>query len=173
MAKSLKIEIKPCSLDDQLDWKLYDKSAVPFSAVKKPDPVPPNCYVPVLLCSAQQPTKGRIRNVLSRFDASIYQNDTESASQSEKNDLKIHEASPYWLFLHKRTFWASEFLDLAQMKFPRSFVWLLCECATILRSDAKILYLELLVVERQMRSLYGTTILRSHHEKFKSRIDEW
>lgn len=148
----MKVEL--CSLDDQLDLEIYNRSSNPFPAVARSTNIAWNRFVPVFVHSEEPPLERITEDELNQFRGSIYENNSESAGQYQNDDLKIYKASSYWYFHQCSVLSIQDFEALAKKSFPRSFLWLLCECATMLRSDVKELYSELILVENVIHRLY-------------------
>lgn len=164
----MKVEL--CNADDQFDLEIYERSNCSFSVYRNyVTRTPLNHLVPVLL-HRQESSMNRACE-LHQFRGSVNENDSKSASQYQKYDVKLNSASPHWCFHECSVLKIEEFENLAGKVLPRSFRWLLRECAAMLRIDAKELYCELILVESVLYRLYAKEDLKKSFVKINT--NEW
>lgn len=72
-------------------------------------------------------------------------------ADEERKFTITNSSTQYWMFheFHKKIT-VKEFESLANENLPKSFLWLLDECAARLRADRKTLYWELIFVESML-----------------------
>lgn len=99
----------------------------------------------------------------------IYKPEFDLERGSRSSSIKIFRSLRYWCiheFYKKIT--VEEFDQLAINNFPSSFLWLLRECASMLRASPKELYFELIFVEIMLSRLYPEKFVK----KSAMRIDK-
>lgn len=99
---------------------------------------------------------------ITGFEPEIHQPELNS-KRSRRRSVKVFKDLRYWCFheCHKKMA-VEEFDQLAFNNLPSSFLWLLRECASMLRATPKELYFELMFVEIMLSRLYP--------ENFRQRV---
>lgn len=163
------IKIKIINAPRYFDRQIYETKNTPLLLIKSANP---RHDIPVSVLieeDAPEMISNNEKIISSQSTISISELDLGAECVSS---IKIFDSQRYWCFheCHKNTS-NDEFEQMALSNFPRSFLWLLKECASMLRASAKELYLELIFVEIMLSRLYPEKIKMK--DAILVQINEW
>lgn len=162
IARRLEMEIEQIDgLADSVETVTYQLPVSDLPTISKSTTIPAYVDVSVRIDDDQYKYGGVGRPKLPRckkFQPAYTLSDSASSGEKKVHSMPLRMFNPssqYWFFHEGGRYMSCEqFNAMSEEVLSNSFLWLLRECASVLRVDKKDLYLELVHVESVLCCLY-------------------